>query len=215
MKKLTCLVMLILLLTSSLIFANNIKIQAQTNIPNLDFNNNGVIDIQDIASLAINYNMKIDDIRWNPIYDLNGDNIIDIFDIVQISKAIETTPVNEATGDKLVSYAYNFIGTQYVWGGTSPTPGFDSPGFMQYVYANFGIQITRTTYTQINQGKTVSKDEMQLGDLIFFGTYADPHHVGMYVGNNCYIHAPKTGDVIKVSSLSGRSDFLCARRILN
>jgi cell wall-associated NlpC family hydrolase len=119
-----------------------------------------------------------------------------------------------ATTNALVAYAYKFMGTPYVWGGTLPSPGFDCSGFLQYVYAHFGIHITRTTYTQINEGKPVSRDQLQPGDLIFFGTYENPHHVAMYVGNNCFIHAPQTGDFIKISSLTD-TDFLCARRILN
>lgn len=118
-----------------------------------------------------------------------------------------------ASTNALVLFAYKFMGTKYVWGGESPSPGFDCSGFMQYVYDNFGISISRTTYTQIKEGKAVGRDELQPGDLVFFGTYADPHHVGMYIGNNCFIHAPQTGDVIKISSLDG-TDYLCARRIL-
>jgi len=120
-----------------------------------------------------------------------------------------------ATSNALIAYAYGFMGTTYVWGGTSPSPGFDCSGFLQYVYAHFGVRISRTTYTQINEGKSVGRDQLQPGDLIFFGSYSDPHHVAMYVGNNCIIHAPQTGDVIKISSLGDRSDFLCAKRILN
>ena len=118
-----------------------------------------------------------------------------------------------ASTNALVTFAYKYMGTTYVWGGETPSPGFDCSGFMQYVYAHFGISISRTTYTQINEGKAVSRDALQPGDLVFFGTYSDPHHVGMYVGNNCFIHAPQTGDVIKISSLDG-TDYLCARRIL-
>ena len=117
-----------------------------------------------------------------------------------------------ATTNPIVNYAYTFLGTPYLWGGNTPS-GFDCSGFMQYVYAHFGMQITRTTYTQINQGVPVSKDQLKPGDLIFFGTYDDPHHVGMYVGRYSYIHSPHTGDVIKISSLYG-TDYLCARRIV-
>lgn len=119
-----------------------------------------------------------------------------------------------AAPNSIVAYAYQFLGTPYVWGGTTPVPGFDCSGFMQYVYAHFGIHITRTTYTQINDGRAVNRDQLQPGDLILFGTEDDPHHVGMYVGNGCVIHAPHTGDVIKISPLSVMQ-YVCARRILN
>jgi cell wall-associated NlpC family hydrolase len=114
--------------------------------------------------------------------------------------------------NNIVAYASNFLGVRYVWGGTSPN-GFDCSGFVQYVYAHFGIGLGRTTYDQINNGSPVSKSQLQKGDLVFFGTYSDPHHVGIYVGNGCYIHAPQTGDVVKISSLDGRSDFLTGRRV--
>ncbi|MBC2581881.1 NlpC/P60 family protein [Clostridium sp. DJ247] len=114
--------------------------------------------------------------------------------------------------DAVIAYASTFLGTTYVWGGTTPSPGFDCSGFLQYVYAKFGVTIGRTTYDQIKDGTEVPMDKLQPGDLIFFGTWADPHHVGMYIGNGNYIHAPHTGDVIKISAL-GRSDYLTARRV--
>lgn len=117
------------------------------------------------------------------------------------------------SGSSVVAYAQNFLGLQYVWGGTTPS-GFDCSGYMQYVYAHFGISIGRTTYDQIHNGVEVSRSELQPGDLVLFGTWSDPHHVGMYIGGNQYIHAPRTGDVIKISPLT-RSDYLTARRILN
>lgn len=112
----------------------------------------------------------------------------------------------------IIAYASNFLGTKYVWGGTSPNPGFDCSGFTQYVYRHFGISLDRTTYGQINDGQKVSKDQLQPGDLVFFGSSSNPHHVGIYVGNGMYIHAPETGDVVKVSSLD-RSDFLTGVRV--
>jgi peptidoglycan hydrolase CwlO-like protein len=115
------------------------------------------------------------------------------------------------SSDAVVAYASNFLGTPYVWGANGPN-SFDCSGFTKYVYAHFGISLTRTTYTQINEGSSVSRDNLEPGDLVFFGTGSDPHHVGIYVGNNSYIHAPRTGDVVKVSALT-RSDYIGARRI--
>lgn len=117
------------------------------------------------------------------------------------------------SGSSVVAYAQNFLGVPYLWGGTTPN-GFDCSGYMQYVYAHFGVSIGRTTYNQIHNGVEVSRSELQPGDLVLFGTWNDPHHVGMYIGGNQYIHAPRTGDVIKISPLT-RSDYLTARRILN
>lgn len=115
-------------------------------------------------------------------------------------------------GNSLVNSAKKYLGTPYVWGGTSPD-GFDCSGLMQYVYKQNGINIGRTTYDQIKEGRAVSRDQLQPGDLVFFGTSSDPHHVGMYIGDGQYLHAPRTGDVVKISSLSSRSDYLTARRM--
>ncbi|MGH4052474.1 MAG: NlpC/P60 family protein [Clostridium sp.] len=115
------------------------------------------------------------------------------------------------SSNAIVAYASNFLGTPYVWGAAGPKY-FDCSGYMQYVYRHFGVSLSRTTYTQINEGSYVDRANLQPGDLIFFGSSSDPHHVGMYVGNNSYIHAPRTGDVIKVSALT-RRDYLTARRI--
>jgi peptidoglycan hydrolase CwlO-like protein len=114
------------------------------------------------------------------------------------------------SSDAVVQYASNFLGARYVWGATGPNT-FDCSGFVQYVYSHFGVSLSRTTYTQINEGSYVSRDNLQPGDLVFFGS-GSPHHVGMYVGNNEYIHAPRTGDVVKVSPLT-RSDYMGARRV--
>lgn len=114
--------------------------------------------------------------------------------------------------DTVVAYAANFLGTPYVWGGTTPNPGFDCSGFVRYVYAHFGVQLGRATYDQIHNGYAVSRDQLQPGDIVFFGKNGSPTHEGMYIGNNSYIHAPHTGDVVKISSLT-RSDYITARRV--
>ena len=115
---------------------------------------------------------------------------------------------SSASGNAIVSYAYNFIGTPYVYGATGPDT-FDCSGFTSYVYANAaGINITRTTYTQMEVGSPVSYDELQPGDLVF--TYGRDH-VGIYVGGGQYIHAPQPGDRVKVGNITS---FYCARRVL-
>lgn len=116
--------------------------------------------------------------------------------------------------NSVIAFAAKFIGIPYLWGGTSPQTGFDCSGFVQYVYANFGIKLGRTTYDQIKNGYEVKREDLKPGDLILFGTAEDPHHIGMYIGNGAYIHAPQTGDVIKISLLSNRNDYLTARRVM-
>ncbi|WP_242873044.1 C40 family peptidase [Clostridium magnum] len=97
-------------------------------------------------------------------------------------------------------------------GGTSPSTGFDCSGFTQYIYKHFGISIGRTTYDQINDGVAVSRDQLEPGDLVFYGKGGNPTHMGIYIGNGAYIHSPRTGDVIKISP-ADRGDYITARRV--
>ncbi|WP_027623580.1 NlpC/P60 family protein [Clostridium lundense] len=113
------------------------------------------------------------------------------------------------SSNSIVAYASNFLGTPYEWGGNGPST-FDCSGYVKYVYEHFGVSLPRVAEDQQNVGSSVSRDELQPGDLVFFGYPA--HHVGIYVGDNCYMHAPKTGDVIKISPLT-RSDYSGARRV--
>lgn len=119
--------------------------------------------------------------------------------------------------NQIVSYSKRFIGVPYVWGGTTPS-GFDCSGFVQYVYANnksYKIQLPRTTYDQINVGTSISKTNLQPGDLVFFGSASSPNHVGIYTGSNQFIEAPHTGANVKIDTLSNMTDFFAARRIIN
>jgi len=122
----------------------------------------------------------------------------------------ESPKVSSVSSNEVIAYAQNFLGTPYEWAATGPNT-FDCSGFVQYVYAHFGVSTGRSTYDQITHGEFVSRENLQPGDLVFFGT-GTPHHVGIYVGNNSYIHAPSTGDVVKISALT-RSDYLSARRV--
>ncbi|WP_251861639.1 C40 family peptidase [Clostridium sp. Marseille-Q2269] len=111
--------------------------------------------------------------------------------------ASSSRPVAPAVHGDVVGYAMQFQGVPYVWGGTSPS-GFDCSGFVQYVYRNAaGKDLPRDTYGQIGAGERVSQDQLQPGDLVF------PHagHVGIYIGGGQIIHAPQTGDVVKISPI--------------
>ena len=163
--------------------------------------------IQEILN-AINETFKENDV------DLNFSITTEVSS-QPLSGSESTNPQGDGSGNALVETAKQYIGVPYLWGGTTPS-GFDCSGFVQYVYAQNGIDITRTTYTQWdNDGVFVSKDELRQGDLVYFGNSSAPHHVGMYIGNGQYIHAPSTGDVVKISDLNSRSDFAGAKRIIN
>ena len=104
-----------------------------------------------------------------------------------------------------ITEASKHMGTDYVWGGSTPQTGFDCSGLMQWSYAQSGIQIPRVTYTQIeapNGTEIADRAALKPGDLVFFAASGDVHHVGMYLGGDQFLHAPSTGDVVKVSSLS-------------
>ena len=107
----------------------------------------------------------------------------------------------------ILNEAYAQLGKPYVYGATG-SANFDCSGFTQYVYENAaGVDISRTTYSQVNEGQAVSQDELQPGDLVF--THAG--HVGIYVGDGQMIHAPQTGDVVKVGPVYS---FYAGRRVV-
>jgi cell wall-associated NlpC family hydrolase len=113
------------------------------------------------------------------------------------------------TGAQLVAIAERYLGVPYVYGGASPS-GFDCSGLVQYVHNLAGISIPRVAVDQSKGGVAVSKANLKPGDLVFFGSPVS--HVGIYIGNDQFINAPKTGDVVKISTLSTRTDYNCARR---
>lgn len=113
------------------------------------------------------------------------------------------------TGRDAVALAKQFLGTPYVWGGESPG-GFDCSGLVQFVYNKLGVTVPRTSAEQAKVGLSVPLDELQQGDLVFFGTPVD--HVGIYAGDGKMVVAPKTGDVVKIQDV----DFdrvVAARRV--
>lgn len=117
----------------------------------------------------------------------------------------------------VIDMAESFLGTPYLWGGTTPK-GFDCSGFVQYVYGKNGYSITRTTYTQwANDGVRVSRANLKPGDLVYFGYGDSPSHVGLYVGGGMMIHSPRTGDVVKYSTIESgyyNNCYLGALRII-
>ena len=129
---------------------------------------------------------------------------------VTISAPPAGTPPPSQYGG-VVGYAMSFVGTPYVWGGASPS-GFDCSGFVMYVYAHFGVSLPHSSYAQYGYGSAVPRGDLQPGDLVFFDGLG---HVGIYVGGGSFIHAPHTGDVVKVSSLSGwyAATYVGARRL--
>ncbi|XKU94944.1 C40 family peptidase [Lactobacillus acidophilus] len=123
----------------------------------------------------------------------------------------------QATGDasSVITLASAQVGKPYVYGAQG-TDSFDCSGLTSYVYSKAaGVNIGRTTYDQVKQGTTVSMNNLQPGDLLFWGSASAPYHVGIYVGNNQYIHAATPGQGVVKQTISTYFYPSVAKRILN
>jgi cell wall-associated NlpC family hydrolase len=103
-------------------------------------------------------------------------------------------------GTRAAKYARRLLGVRYRYGGTSPRSGFDCSGFVQFVYRHFGVALPRVSYEQFHSGRRIRRWGLKPGDLVFFDGAG---HVGIYIGNGRFIHAPHTGTVVQISSLNG------------
>jgi len=122
-------------------------------------------------------------------------------------------PPDGSKASQVISIAMQYLGVPYVWGGMSPS-GFDCSGLTAYAYAQIGISLPHHAASQFNYGVPVSRDDLQPADLVFFNGLG---HMGMYIGGGQFIHAPHTGDVVKISSLYDSwyaSTWVGARRVL-
>lgn len=145
-----------------------------------------------------------------------GENTVDMNFAINVGGSLQGNAQTNPQGESaVVDSARKYLGTPYVWGGTSPS-GFDCSGFTQYVLAQNGKSIPRTSQEQFASGQAVDKSQLQAGDLVFYdwsgGTEAT--HVGIYEGNGKMIHAPHSGDVVKEVDFNsyGQNVYLGARR---
>jgi cell wall-associated NlpC family hydrolase len=122
-------------------------------------------------------------------------------------------PAEAGPGAKIARFAKSFLGIRYSWGGSSPRTGFDCSGLVAYVYRHFGVSLPHYTDAQFGLGRRVGRWAMHPGDLVFFDGLS---HVGIYVGQGRFIHAPHAGTRVRIASLGEgwyRSRFDGARRI--
>ena len=129
-----------------------------------------------------------------------------------------TTAASSALGEQVVALAKQYLGTPYVLGGNGPS-SFDCSGFTKYIYAQFGYTLNRTATDQLQNGVSISRDELQPGDLVFFRyrTSKPVSHVGIYIGGGEFIHASTNRYVVQIDQMnSGHYDnvYVYARRIL-
>ena len=125
------------------------------------------------------------------------------------SSGSSSSSSGSGSGSSVVDYATQFVGNPYVWGGTSLTGGADCSGFVQSVYANFGVSLPRTSYEQQNAGTEVSYADAQPGDLICYGG-----HVAIYMGNGQIVHASNAEDGIKISNNAAYRTITSVRRLV-
>ncbi len=125
---------------------------------------------------------------------------------------------SENAMNELAFYAMSLADTPYLYGGTTATQGFDCSGFVQYVFRNsLGWKLPRTSAEMSRLGTPVDREELRPGDLVFFNTQDEAHsHVGIYLGDNRFVHAPKTGKAVEVVNMQAgywHSHYDGARRL--
>jgi cell wall-associated NlpC family hydrolase len=136
------------------------------------------------------------------------------FDFGSETPAFTPPPPDGSRASQVIAIAMQYLGVPYVWGGASPATGFDCSGFVMYVFAQIGVALPHHAAAQYGYGVPVSRDQLQPGDLVFFNGLG---HMGMYIGGGQFIHAPHTGDVVKISSLYDSwyaSTWVGGRRVL-
>ena len=128
-----------------------------------------------------------------------------------------STSSGSGTATDIANFAMSFVGYSYVWGGMSPSTGFDCSGLMYYVLTQYGYSMKRVANDQMTQGTAVSRDNLQVGDLVFFGYGSYANHVGMYIGNGNFVHASTPSTGVRVNSLNEtyyNTRYIGARRII-
>ena len=129
-----------------------------------------------------------------------------------------STVTGSGTAAEIARFVCTFVGYNYVYGGSKPSTGFDCSGLMYYCLRQYGYSMNRTADDQMDQGTAVSRDELQVGDLVFFGSGSYANHVGMYIGDGNFVHASTPSTGVRINSLNETyytNRYIGARRIIN
>lgn len=171
--------------------ALNLRTAASTDAPIITvIPNGGYVSINEVIPgwLSVTYNSQIGYVC--------SDYVAVYYD------AMPSRAQSSSKGQAVVELAKQYLGTPYVYGGSSPS-GFDCSGFVYYIYKQMGVTLNRTSYDQMNNGSYVDKSQLQPGDIVGFrSSNGSIGHVGIYVGNGMMIHSPQTGDVVKYESIA-------------
>lgn len=134
-----------------------------------------------------------------------------------ILQKAKDAPTSSSLVKTVLQRAFSLLGTPYRWGGSSPESGFDCSGLVGYVFRTIGIDLPRVSRAMADEGtKVASRDALAEGDLVFFGKRGHIDHVGIYIGEGNFLHAPRTGRDVTVSSLTSgywAQKYLEARRV--
>lgn len=136
---------------------------------------------------------------------------------LQALQAASAAPSTSTRVKTVLQRAFALLGTPYRWGGSSPDGGFDCSGLVGYVFRSIGIDLPRVSRAMANEGVAITdRTALAEGDLVFFGRRGRVDHVGIYVGDGKFLHAPRTGRDVTVSSLTSgywAQKYMEARRV--
>lgn len=131
----------------------------------------------------------------------------------------QTNTAPSSSAVEIANFALGYVGYPYVYGAHNPSTGFDCSGLVYYCFGQYGISLKRTANDQMNNnGTAVSRSNLQVGDLVFFGSGTYANHVGIYIGNNNFVHAANPSSGVRVSSMNEtyyRNRYIGARRVVD
>lgn len=179
-------------------------------------NDQSAVKQQSAASSSVQTQANRANVSEKPSYSQEQQTYAPKTQIQAVTPKTTSAPVQTSgSAASVVALAKAQAGKNYVWGATGPN-SFDCSGLVQYVYKNAaGVNLPRTTYSQVNVGQTVSMNNLKAGDLLFWGSASAPYHVGIYLGNGQYANAATPSQGVRVQNLTHYYYPSVAKRVLN